>query len=915
MASMEKDSRETGSWPPHQLPFHTILNGKYMIQRVLGEGGFGITYEGWDLNLELRVAIKEYFPSGFVTRGNTDVIAHTGSGEEYYEKGKEKFLSEAKILARFYFLPGIVGVKDFFLENNTAYIVMEFLDGVTLKEYAGRAGGRLEAGEVLELMRPVMASLAQVHNSGLIHRDISPENIMITKEGQVKLLDFGAARDISPDGQKSLSVLLKPGYAPEEQYRTHGEQGPWTDVYALCATMYRCMTGQAPQEPLERARKDGLKPPSMLGAKLKPEQDMAIMKGLALYAENRYQSIPELQAALYGQPAGFGQKSAAGAESGSGAASGGASDPGVTRPVGGASDPGVTRPVNGASGAGASGPSGGVSGAGASGPMSGVSGGPSGPGGPRPAGGGAPYRPYGGSWEPPKKKGKKGLILALVLLICVLAGGGIWLLTRESETAGGDGYRVRNQMGNTNGNVHNMGQLLQGEDGSVYYADPFNGGFYQWDDIEHTEGISDRWGAFLGAQDGWIYYLSTMDAMVYRIQENDFARYFSGEAVGGEDVEGFLLADDQIFYFTNAGEIRRMDPDGENDVLLVDNEYENTALNISGGNIYFLRDQGGRYIYRADTDGNSLEQVSDEECGMFIVEGDWIYYSGIARNGALCRIPVSGGEPEELGGIKANIFNVFEDRYLYYTDGENGGMGRYEIDTGETETVSGLPGLPRAIYTTEDPDGIYCLTEGSLYHVAFEPGGDYEIQEVSGMVSGDVTKEETAEEETTEGETDGSGYDVSAYVYQGRELDGADTILDRIDSSDMENIPLGQINEAGSTGFEYRVDSYTPPEGSGSGGSVTLRVPVSYRYSGPGLQLVESDFIVIAMNEAENDLWLCVPDGNMGESFPIAVQDTDGGVGQLILEYQVPEGYDYIFTQTNIYNGSVEGPLYLTFLE
>ena len=214
--------------------------------------------------------------------------------------------------------------------------------------------------------------------------------------------------------------------------------------------------------------------------------------------------------------------------------------------------------------------------------------------------------------------------------------------------------------------------------------------------------------------------------------------------------------------------------------------------------------------------------------------------------------------------------------------------------------------------------GLFCIMEGLPAGLKVDLGeiDAFLALRQSGYGRGARQSIERDHAEILTGVRDGVtlGSPVTLAVYN-RDLDGADTILDRIDSSDMGNIPLGQINEAGSTGFEYRVDSYTPPEGSGSGGSVTLRVPVSYRYSGPGLQLVESDFIVIAMNEAENDLWLCVPDGNMGESFPIAVQDTDGGVGQLILEYQVPEGYDYIFTQTNIYNGSVEGPLYLTFLE
>ena len=152
--AMEKNSGVQSGQAPHHLPPDTILNGKYMIKRVIGEGGFGITYEGAELNLGLKVAIKEYYPSGVVTRGNSQVIAHVGSGAEFYERGKKKFLDEARILAKFQFLPGIVGVRDFFMENNTAYIVMEYLDGMTLRRYVDQAGGRLPVNRVLELMRP-----------------------------------------------------------------------------------------------------------------------------------------------------------------------------------------------------------------------------------------------------------------------------------------------------------------------------------------------------------------------------------------------------------------------------------------------------------------------------------------------------------------------------------------------------------------------------------------------------------------------------------------------------------------------------------------------------------------------------------------------------------------------------------------
>lgn len=287
---------------PHQLPSQTILAGRYLVGTVLGEGGFGITYIGYDLNLEMKVAIKEYYPNGCVTRESTNtktVHPYIGDKGEFFLQGKEKFLKEAKTLAKFSSYPGVVSVRDFFLENGTAYIVMEYVEGETLKEYLAKHGGKISSRELFSMILPVMQSLGQIHQEGIIHRDISPENIMIDCRNQMKLLDFGAARDFAESGNKSLSVMLKPGYAPEEQYRSRGVQGPWTDVYALCATMYKCLTGEVPLESNERIWDDGLQMPSARGVVIKESEEQALMKGLAVRQENRYQSVIELVAALY----------------------------------------------------------------------------------------------------------------------------------------------------------------------------------------------------------------------------------------------------------------------------------------------------------------------------------------------------------------------------------------------------------------------------------------------------------------------------------------------------------------------------------------------------------------------------------------------------------------------------------------
>ena len=279
----------------------TRLIGRYTVEGVLGQGGFGITYLGIDELHEKKVAIKEFFPQGIVTRNieYEDAVTVTFVGEkDNYNKGKEKFLKEARIMARFSKDEGIVKAQDFFEINNTAYIVMEYLEGITLKQYL-RENERIEPEELLELFVPLIESLDEIHSQGLIHRDISPDNIMVLLGGKIKLMDFGAARDYTDFGEKSLSLILKPGYAPPEQYQTHGVQGPWTDIYALCATMYKCLTGENPPDAIERVMDDNLKEISEFGIPVSKQMEETIIKGMSISARNRYQNIEEFCEDLY----------------------------------------------------------------------------------------------------------------------------------------------------------------------------------------------------------------------------------------------------------------------------------------------------------------------------------------------------------------------------------------------------------------------------------------------------------------------------------------------------------------------------------------------------------------------------------------------------------------------------------------
>ena len=297
----------------HCLRKGTRLIGRYTIEGVLGQGGFGITYLGIDELHEKKVAIKEFFPQGIVTRNieYQDTVTVTFVGEkDNYEKGKERFLKEARTMAKFSKDEGIVKALDFFEINNTAYIVMEYLEGITLKQYL-RENQRIAPEDLIELLVPLIESLDEIHSQGMIHRDISPDNIMVLPDGRIKLMDFGAARDYTEFGEKSLSIVLKPGYAPPEQYQTHGVQGPWTDIYALCATMYKCITGENPPDAINRLVDDHLKKISAFGIPVLPQIEEAIIKGMSVAAKDRYQNVGDFCENLYG---GYEERSVLGAE-------------------------------------------------------------------------------------------------------------------------------------------------------------------------------------------------------------------------------------------------------------------------------------------------------------------------------------------------------------------------------------------------------------------------------------------------------------------------------------------------------------------------------------------------------------------------------------------------------------------------
>ncbi|WP_448187546.1 serine/threonine-protein kinase [Azospirillum sp. sgz301742] len=278
----------------HLMP-GTPLQTRYRVGRILGQGGFGATYLGWDERLHVKVAVKEYYPANLISRlpGGAEVAAFSDEHAKGFTAGLGKFLEEARLLARLRDVKEIVGIQDFFEENGTAYIVMELLEGGTLKKYIAESGGRLDCRRVLAVMAPIMKALHTVHDQGLIHRDISPDNIFLTASGERKLLDFGAARHAA--GQAAnLTVILKPGYAPPEQYSLEGKQGPWTDVYALCATVYCALTGKPPPDATGRFMNDVVPKPTAIGVQVPPTFEKVLMSGLAMRWQDRPQTMREL---------------------------------------------------------------------------------------------------------------------------------------------------------------------------------------------------------------------------------------------------------------------------------------------------------------------------------------------------------------------------------------------------------------------------------------------------------------------------------------------------------------------------------------------------------------------------------------------------------------------------------------------
>jgi len=277
----------------------TVLNERYLLGRILGLGGFGVTYLALDTVTQTTIAIKEYFPASLSVRERDGTMKFNGKGDtRIFDHGMRAFIREAESLHKFIGEENIVQVSHAFYENGTAYFVMEYLNGINLKVLRKGMGGRVPFAFAFNILLTLTSTLGRIHKTGLLHRDISPENIFITKDGNIKIIDFGATRYYLGDESRSLAIVLKPGFAPPEQYTSKGEQGPWTDVYALAATFYNFVSGSRVPETPDRLAGNQTPPLHELVPEVGKRLSDVIERALALNYSKRYQSMEEFESAL-----------------------------------------------------------------------------------------------------------------------------------------------------------------------------------------------------------------------------------------------------------------------------------------------------------------------------------------------------------------------------------------------------------------------------------------------------------------------------------------------------------------------------------------------------------------------------------------------------------------------------------------
>lgn len=278
------------------LPVRDVVHNRYYVGRVLGAGGFGITYMAWDMNENRRIALKELFPCDVVTRSSDGRSIEVDDGkQDYFNHIMKRFLDEAKLLSQFGDSKEIIDVYHLFPENNTAYYAMEYIEGQDLKHIL-KQSGKMTWTKFYPIAMQILTQLIAIHSKGLIHRDISPDNIYITDKGVAKLIDFGSVRTYA--GRDGYTTFLKHNFAPPEQYRENSDQGPWTDIYSMSVTMYYTLSGKLPPKSPERQINDSVIPLGKLVPDLPGYVVSAIHKGMAVECRDRFQNVQSFMEAL-----------------------------------------------------------------------------------------------------------------------------------------------------------------------------------------------------------------------------------------------------------------------------------------------------------------------------------------------------------------------------------------------------------------------------------------------------------------------------------------------------------------------------------------------------------------------------------------------------------------------------------------
>ncbi len=609
----------------HLLP-GTILNGKYLIGRAIGQGGFGITYLAWDLTLNVKLAIKEYLPQQLATRavGKNAVTVIKKTFMEELKYGLTKFLEEAQTLARFMEHPNIVSVRDFFKANGTAYLVMNYHEGVTLLSYLQSRGGRITVEQAINIFMPVLDALKEVHNSDILHRDISPDNLLINTMGRVILIDFGAARQAMGERSKSLSVMMKVGYSPPEQYQSKGKQGPWTDIYAVAATMYRCITGQPPLEAIDRMAEDTLIAPSQLNVDISPEQERIILKALSVKAAHRYQTIEDFQLSLIDSH----HKSDT-------------APPLKTRiEVDLNYDEGYSRNNN----------------------ETGQTPSPE----IRPANLTAKY-----PWTQ--------MILAAAIFLFFAAafyGGYYFISAYFASDKPADSPIIMQARGNSAGNIANGGLAAEHE-GWIYYRSNDSGKIYRIStDGTNNEKVNDDDSWYINVAGNWIYYRTQEEGRnIYRIRTDGSER----ERITEDNTWYVNVVGDWVYYRNqdDGDKAYRISLSGDNQERILDDSAG--WKNVSGEHIYYVNIKDSGRIYRASIEGGEQKRINHDRSDWLNVVGEWIYYRNLDDNGTIYRIDTDGKNRTKINNAQSSYINVHDNRIYYTNIDDNNSM--YSIGT------------------------------------------------------------------------------------------------------------------------------------------------------------------------------------------------------------------------------------------